>query len=62
MTKTSKSPNTSEDFRCPTCRAALKRRRSRRADECELVCGGCGETFDGCDLETVQRLKDGDAP
>ena len=46
-----------DDLRCPTCRAALKRRRSRHADECEMICGGCGESFDVCDLDTVDRLK-----
>jgi hypothetical protein len=44
-------------LKCPECRAELKRRRSRNADACEMVCGGCGELFDVCDLDTVAKLK-----
>jgi hypothetical protein len=46
---------------CPECRAALKRRRSRTADECEMICGGCGQTFDVCDMDTVAELKKGNS-
>ena len=46
-----------DDLTCPECRAALKRRRSRNADECEMICGGCGQTFDVCDMGTVAELK-----
>ena len=44
-------------FKCPECRQPLKKRRTRTPDECELLCGGCGASFDICDLETVDRLK-----
>ena len=46
-----------EDLKCPECRARLKERRSRRADKCEMICGGCGQSFDVCDLETLDVLK-----
>jgi len=46
-----------EDLRCPDCRARLKQRRSRTPDKCEMLCGGCGQIFDVCDLETVDALK-----
>ncbi len=46
-----------QDLKCPECRAALKRRRSRTVDECEMVCGGCGQIFDVCDMDTVDELK-----
>jgi len=45
------------NLRCPECRAALSRRRTRTPDECEMICGGCGQMFDVCDLETVDILK-----
>ena len=45
------------ELRCPTCRAELKRRRTRTPDECEMICGGCGEMFDVCDLDTVDALR-----
>ena len=45
------------DLKCPECRAALKKRRARKIDDCEMVCGGCGRTFDVCDLDTVEELK-----
>ena len=45
------------DLRCPDCRALLKQRRSRVPDECEMICGGCGQNFDVCDLETLDELK-----
>jgi len=46
-----------EDLRCPECRAVLKRRRSRTPDECEMVCGGCGQSFDVCDIDSLDQLK-----
>lgn len=45
------------NLRCPECRANLSRRRTRNPDECEMVCGGCGQMFDVCDLETVDKLR-----
>jgi hypothetical protein len=45
------------DLRCPECRSRLKRRRSRTPDKCEVICGGCGKSFDVCDLETLDALK-----
>ncbi len=47
----------SDNLHCPECRALLKKRKTRNPDECEMVCGGCGQTFDICDLETVEKLK-----
>ena len=35
----------------------LKKRRTRTPDECEMLCGGCGASFDVCDLDTVDLLK-----
>ncbi len=49
--------NKSDNLHCPECRALLKKRKTRNLDECEMVCGGCGQTFDICDLETVEKLK-----
>lgn len=45
------------DLRCPECRAELKERRSRKPDKCEMICGGCGKSFDVCNLETLDALK-----
>ena len=45
------------DMKCPQCRAELKRRRSRKVDACEMVCGGCGQIFDVCDTNTVDQLR-----
>ena len=45
------------DLRCPECRAQLKERRSRTSDKCEMLCGGCGQSFDVCDIETLDALK-----
>ena len=45
------------ELRCPECRAKLSRRRSRTPDKCEMICGGCGQSFDVCDLETLDALK-----
>lgn len=46
------------DLHCPDCRAVLKRRRSRNPDSCEMLCGGCGQVFDVCDLDTLDKLKE----
>ena len=35
----------------------LKKRRTRKPDVCEMICGGCGEIFDICDLETADILR-----
>ncbi len=45
------------NLRCPECRAQLKRRRARTPDKCEMICGGCGQSFDVCDLDTLDALK-----
>ncbi len=47
-----------DDLRCPECRAVLKQRRTRNADACETICGGCGKIFDVCDDETLAVLKE----
>ncbi len=57
MTTTSDNKNNVSDLRCPECRAQLKERRSRTPDKCEMICGGCGQSFDVCDLETLEGLK-----
>jgi Trm112p-like protein len=57
MSNENQTHNPANDLTCPECRAALKRRRSRNADECEMVCGGCGQTFDVCDMDTLADLK-----
>lgn len=59
MGSTTKTDVPSSDLRCPECRAVLKRRRSRNADQCEMICGGCGQMFDVCDTETVTALRKG---
>lgn len=46
-----------ENLACPTCKAHLKKRRTRKPDACEMICGGCGEIFDVCDLETADKLR-----
>lgn len=46
-----------QDLKCPECRASLKQRRTRNPDECEMICGGCGQMFDVCDLDTLDSLK-----
>jgi hypothetical protein len=48
----------SDELKCPECRAVLKRRRSRKADACEMVCGGCGKIFDVCDTQQLEALKE----
>lgn len=57
MSNPTKTTAPSDDLKCPECRAQLKRRRSRHADACEMVCGGCGQTFDVCDMDTIAELK-----
>lgn len=57
MSYKNETDDPSQDLKCPTCRAALKHRRSRSADQCEMVCGGCGEIFDVCDVDTVAGLN-----
>jgi hypothetical protein len=49
--------NNANDLRCPECRAKLKERRTRTPDKCEMICGGCGQSFDVCDFETLDELK-----
>ena len=57
MSDKAQPANPNPDLKCPECRAELKRRRSRKADQCEMVCGGCGQIFDVCDMDTVDQLK-----
>ena len=57
MTDSIDKNKSESDLKCPECRAKLKARRSRKVDKCEMVCGGCGQIFDVCDLETVQEIK-----
>jgi len=57
MSNATEAGSQSQDLKCPECRAELKRRRSRKADACEMVCGGCGQIFDVCDVNTVDQLK-----
>ena len=57
MAKETPTDAAGEQLKCPECRAELKRRRSRRVDACEMICGGCGQSFDVCDLDTVDKLK-----
>jgi hypothetical protein len=49
--------NNAINLRCPECRAKLKQRRTRTPDKCEMICGGCGQSFDVCDSETLDELK-----
>lgn len=49
--------NDTAGLKCPECRAELKRIRARTPDRCEMICGGCGQRFDVCDLETLDVLK-----
>jgi hypothetical protein len=62
MGSSDKDPAKEAELRCPECRAQLKRRRSRKPDECEMICGGCGQTFDVCDLDTIAQLKQAQRP
>ena len=57
MKTNSDNKNDAMDLRCPECRAQLKELRSRTPDKCEMICGGCGKSFDVCDLETLDALK-----
>ena len=57
MPDQNRSTGSQQDLKCPECRAVLKRRRSRTPDECEMVCGGCGQSFDTCDMDTLDQLK-----
>lgn len=57
MNDISKNEQEKSDLRCPECRSPLKKRKSRKPDECELICGGCGATFDVCNLDTLEDLK-----
>jgi len=57
MKTNSDNKNDAIDLKCPECRAQLKERRSRTPDKCEMICGGCGQSFDVCDLETLDVLK-----
>jgi hypothetical protein len=43
------------EIRCPECRALLKPRHGRNPDPCDLVCGGCGKQFKGCEIEEESR-------
>jgi hypothetical protein len=56
-----KSGPKEEELKCPECRHPLKRRRGRKADACEMLCGGCGRSFDVCDIETLDEIKKGTA-
>jgi hypothetical protein len=57
MTTNPDNKNNEIELRCPVCRAQLKKRRTRTPDKCEMICGGCGQSFDVCDLETLDALK-----
>lgn len=58
MPEPTKTDTSAQQLKCPDCRYPLKRRRSRKVDECEMICGGCGQSFDVCDLDTVDKLKE----
>jgi hypothetical protein len=53
-----KNQGKKSDLKCPECQAVLKQRRTRKPDACEMVCGGCGQMFDVCNIETLQTLKE----
>ena len=57
MSETTETNDQAKDLKCPECRAELKRRRSRNVDQCEMVCGGCGQIFDVCDIDTMAELE-----
>jgi hypothetical protein len=59
MTQTIETSEGGAELKCPDCQAVLKQRRSRKADACEMLCGGCGQVFDVCDLDTAVKLKGG---
>jgi hypothetical protein len=46
-----------DELRCPECRAALKQRRTRKPDACEMICGACGRMFDICDSGTLEEIQ-----
>jgi hypothetical protein len=52
-----KQDDGADHLKCPDCHARLKKKRGRRVDECELICGGCGRVFDVCGPETLENLK-----
>ena len=56
MSEDTQSHAVPDDLKCPECQALLKRRRSRNADECEMICGGCGQLFDVCAADTLAEL------
>lgn len=51
MNDENKTRSQTPERRCPECRALLKPRRGSRPDPCDLVCGGCGKQFNGCEME-----------
>jgi hypothetical protein len=51
MNDEKKTPTPTPERRCPECRAILKPRRGRTPDPCDLVCGGCGKEFNGCEID-----------
>ncbi|MDO9111994.1 MAG: hypothetical protein Q7U40_15150 [Desulfatirhabdiaceae bacterium] len=55
MNDEKKTPSPTPERRCPECRALLKPRRGRSPDPCDLVCGGCGKQFNGCEIEDAPR-------
>ena len=55
MNDEKKTPSPTPERRCPECRALLKPRRGRDPDPCDLVCGGCGKQFNGCEVENAPR-------
>ena len=57
FTVNKKNQDKNPDLKCPECRAELKQRRTQKPDACEMICGGCGQMFDVCDLETLQKIK-----
>ncbi len=57
MSAESEKTKSAQNLVCPTCKSDLKKRRTRKPDDCEMICGGCGEIFDVCDLKTVEKLN-----
>jgi peptide subunit release factor 1 (eRF1) len=58
MTESPNTRKTETELKCPTCHYALKRRRGRQTDACEMLCGGCGRVFDVCDLDTLEEIEE----
>ena len=56
MRENTPSQTVPDSLKCPECQAQLKRRRSRNADECEMICGGCGQSFDVCSKDSLAAL------